>query len=404
MVLAIRVACRRRTVRLVAAHLEIDRDFHDDNSDPGIQEILDSLGLAQHQISSPPIEYAADVDQDFASWLHGVPWKARRRRRIVKIGAGGIPRTTQQSPAGESPTRARKHPMNRTNRRTLLRTAGAAMVAAGLRGQAQIASAADGPKSPWKRAFMLGGLSEGSPLPVFQLLKDAGFDGVELISPNKLALDEVQDARDKTGLVIHGVSGSRHWRDTLSDPDPDVVARGMEAIRQEFADCKAYGGTTVLVVPAVVNKKVNYREAYERSHQNIQKLIPDAEKYGIKIAIEEVWNKFLLSPVEFARYIDEFASPWVGAYFDVGNIVEYGYPEQWIRELGKRILKVHIKEYAKPNRFSYGLGEGEIDWNAVRAALIEIGYKGWITAEVGLGDLEAMKDVVRRMNKLLLLS
>ena len=101
----------------------------------------------------------------------------------------------------------------------------------------------------------------------------------------------------------------------------------MAAIRQEFEDCKAYGGTTVLVVPAVVNKKVGYRDAYKRSQENIRKLIPDAEKHGVKIAIEEVWNKFLLSPIEFARYIDEFESPWVGAYFDVGNVVEFAYPE-----------------------------------------------------------------------------
>ena len=97
----------------------------------------------------------------------------------------------------------------------------------------------------------------------------------------------------------------------------------MAAIRQEFADCKAYGGTTVLVVPAVVNRKVGYRDAYKRSQENIRKLIPDADQHGVKIAIEEVWNKFLLSPLEFARYIDEFESPWVGAYFDVGNVVEY---------------------------------------------------------------------------------
>ncbi len=170
-------------------------------------------------------------------------------------------------------------------------------------------------------------------------------------------------ARDRTGLVIHGVSGSRHWQDTLSDPDPRVVDRGIAAIRQELEDCRAYGGTTVLVVPAVVNRQVGYRAAYERSQANIRKLIPDAEKHGIKIAIEEVWNRFLLSPLEFARYIDEFQSPWVGAYFDVGNVVEYGYPEEWIRELGRRILKIHIKEYAKSKRFSYKLGEGnEIDW------------------------------------------
>jgi hexulose-6-phosphate isomerase len=228
---------------------------------------------------------------------------------------------------------------------------------------------------------------------------------VELISPNQLDLRDVLSAREKTRIVVHGVSGARHWREPLSDPDPRIVASGMAAIRQEFADCKAYGGTTVLVVPAVVNKRVSYKEAYKRSQENIRKLIPDAESHGIKIAIEEVWNKFLLSPLEFARYIDEFESPWVGAYFDVGNVVEYGYPEEWIRELGKRILKVHIKEYAKDKRFSYRLGEGrEIDWSAVRRALSDVGYQGWITAEVPYGSLEAMKDVVRRMNELLQLS
>ena len=295
--------------------------------------------------------------------------------------------------------------MKAVERRTFLRMTGAAVTAAALADQAAGSAAGQTSKNTWKKAFMLGGLSKGSPLAAFQLLKDAGFEGVELISPNELDLHEVLDARDKTGLIIHGVSGSRHWRDPLSDPDPKVVARGMAAIRQEFADCKAYGGTTVLVVPAVVNKKVGYRDAYKRSFENIRELIPDAESHGIKIAIEEVWNKFLLSPLEFARYIDEFESPWVGAYFDVGNVVEFGYPEEWIRELGKRILKVHIKEYAKDKRFNYRLGEGrEIDWPAVRGALRDAGYNGWVTAEVAYGDLEAMKDVVRRMDELLQLA
>src|SRR3954451_12648277 len=284
------------------------------------------------------------------------------------------------------------------DRRTFLKTTGAAL--AGV--TAATASRADEPGSgKRKRAFMLGGLTKGPVLPTFKLLKEAGFEGVELISPNQLDQAEVIAARDKTGLLIHGVSGGKHWQEPLSDPDPKVVERGLNAIRQEFLDCKAYGGTTVLVVPAVVNKKVSYRDAYVRSQENIRKLLPYAEQAGVKIAIEEVWNKFLLSPVEFARYIDEFNSPFVGAYFDVGNVVEYGYPEEWIRELGKRILKIHIKEYAKPKRFDYKLGEGEIDWPAVRQALVEAGYNGWITAEVGFGDLTAMKDVVRRMNQVL---
>ena len=281
------------------------------------------------------------------------------------------------------------------DRRQFLACSAAALAAPGVSG------VADDPKpSRWKKAFMLG-QTEGAILPTFEMLKEAGFEGVELISPNKLDLDEVLKARDKTGIVIHGVSGGVHWQKPLSHPDPAVVAEGLAAIRKEIEDVKAYGGDTVLVVPAVVNEKVSHREAYARSQEAIKTLIPDAEKAGVKLAIEEVWNKFLLSAPEMAQYIDDFKSPNVVAYFDVGNVVEYGYPQEWIRDLGPRIAKIHIKEYAKPKRFSYALGEGEIKWPAVVAALQEIGYKGWVTAEVGLGDLTQMKDVVNRMSRLL---
>jgi len=280
------------------------------------------------------------------------------------------------------------------NRRNFLKTSGVALATTALTSEARSALA---PNPRWKKAYMLG-TRQGPILPDFQALKSAGFEGVELVSPSKLDRAEVLRARDETGLVIHGVSGSRHWQEPLSHPDSSVVESSLAAMRQEIEDCKAYGGTTVLVVPAVVNPTVSYRDAYKRSQAAIRKLLPDAEKHGIKIAIEEVWNKFLLSPVEFARYIDEFESPWVGAYFDVGNVVEYGYPQEWIRELGKRILKIHIKEYKKDKRFNYLLGEGEIDWPAVRQALIDVGYEGWITAEVPKRDLA---DVVKRMDKVL---
>ena len=290
--------------------------------------------------------------------------------------------------------------MTPTDRRTFLKAAGAALAATALPGGPSLG--ADDARPGWKKAFMLGAVSKGPVLGHFQLLKEAGFEGVELLSPNGFDRDEVLKARDSTGLIIHGISGSRHWESPLSSPDPEVVERGMAAVRQSIVDCKAYGGTTVLLVPAVVNAKVSYRDAYARSQANIRKLIPEAEAAGIKIAIEEVWNKFLLSAPEMSRYIDEFGTPSVGAYFDVGNVVEYGFPQEWIKELGKRILKVHIKEYASKGRFSYPLGEGkQIDWPAVRSALVEVGYDGWITAEVGFGDLGAMKDVVARMDKIL---
>lgn len=284
-----------------------------------------------------------------------------------------------------------------TDRRGFLQTTAGAIAAASV---ASSARAADDKPKVWKKAFMLG-VTKGPIKPHFERLREAGFDGVEMISPNQLDRDEVLKARDATGIVIHGVSGSVHWKDTLSDPDPEVVERGLKAIRQEIEDVKAYGGTTVLIVPAVVNGKVSYRQAYERSQAAIRKVLPDAEKAGITLAIEEVWNKFLLSSVELARYVDEFNSPYVKAYFDVGNVVEYGYPEEWIRELGKRIAKIHIKEYAKKNRFGYKLGEGEINWPAVKQALHDVGYDGWITAEVGYGDVAELKDVIKRMSNLL---
>ena len=284
--------------------------------------------------------------------------------------------------------------MSPIDRRAFLTAAGAALAATGL---APIGRAAE--PSKIKKAYMLG-VSEAPILPHFERLKEAGFAGVELLSPNKLDRAEVLRARDKTGLIIHGVSGSRHWQDTLSHPDSKVVERGLSAVRESIDDCAAYGGTTVLLVPAVVNREVSHRQAYERSQANVRKLLPAAEKAKIVIAIEEVWNKFLLSAPEFARYIDEFQSPWVKAYFDVGNVVEYGYPEEWIRELGPRIAKIHVKEYAKPKRFDYPLGDGkEIDWAAVRKALADVGYDGWVSAEVGYGDLEAMRDVSRRVDK-----
>jgi L-ribulose-5-phosphate 3-epimerase len=287
--------------------------------------------------------------------------------------------------------------MQPIDRRTFLKAAGAAAAGPWLAGAAR----ADDPAHRWRKAFMLG-QRKGPILPTFRMLREAGFEGVELLSPNELDRDEVLRARDETGLVIHGVSGSVHWQKPLSSPDAAAVEEGLAAIRKEILDCEAYGGTTVLVVPAVVTPEVSHRDAYKRSQEHIRKLIPMAEEHQIILAIEEVWNRFLLSAPEFARYIDEFESPWVKAYFDVGNVVEFGYPQEWIRELGDRIVKVHIKEYAKKDRFNYKLGEGnEIDWPAIRQAFVDVGYHGWITAEVPMGDAANLADVVRRMDEIL---
>ena len=253
---------------------------------------------------------------------------------------------------------------------------------------------------------MEAGLSIGEK---FQLIKDAGFHGLEMDSPSDLDRGKVIEARDKVGLVIPGVIDSVHWRKTLSDPDPAVRAAGVVGLKTSLSDAQAYGSTTVLLVPAVVRKEVSYDDAYHRSQAEIRKVLPYAEKVGVKIAIENFWNNFLLSPLEAARYIDEFDSPWIGFYFDIGNVVNYGWPEQWIRILGRRILKFDIKDYSLELRdregpragFRAALGEGSVDWDTVRTAIREIGYQGWGSAEVRGGDRERIQEISERMNRIL---
>src|SRR5205814_8309235 len=154
------------------------------------------------------------------------------------------------------------------------------------------------------------------------------------------------------------VCGQHHWAKPLSAPNPKAREEGLEALKQTLRDAKRYGATSVLLVPAVVNKQVAYADAYTRSQAEIRKAIPVAEESGVKIAIENVWNKFLLSPLEAARYVDEFNSPAVGWHFDIGNVLALGWPEQWIPVLGNRIQKLHIKEYSKTKQQNEGAHKG----------------------------------------------
>ena len=266
------------------------------------------------------------------------------------------------------------------------------------------------PKRNWKKGFYGGwGSKNATILENFKILKDAGFDGLEINAPSGKE-EEYKAAFAETGLLCEGVVDAVHWNTTLSDPDPTRRATAVEMLKKALRECKLHGGTSVLLVPAVVNKGVSYDDAYKRSQEEIRKAIPVAEETGVKIAIENVWNSFLLSPLEAARYIDEFNSPMVGWHFDIGNVINFGWPEQWIRILGKRIVKLHIKEYSKKKRDTNGPGagfgvlllEGDNDWPAIMKALDDVGYAGgWATAEVGGGDLEKMKDVSARLDRIL---
>ncbi len=299
--------------------------------------------------------------------------------------------------------------MRNLDRRTFLGTS--ALSAAGFflpHATRGMAASTPQSKSPIRKAIKIGMAPRNLPLVErFQLIKDCGFEGVDMDSPNDYGLDEVLEAKERSGLIIHGCVCSTHWGSPLSHPNPSTRAKTIEGMEIALDDCKAYGGTTVLLVPAVVSEEIGYDQAYERSQEEIRKLLPKAAELGLTIAFENVWNNFLLSPLEFAQYIDEFESEHIGAYFDIGNVVRYGWPEQWIRVLGDRIVKLDVKEYSREIQRNEGvwkgfrvpLGEGSVDWPAVTAALKEIGYEGWATAEVAGGDAKYLTDLSGRMDR-----
>lgn len=271
-----------------------------------------------------------------------------------------------------------------------------------------VSPAASG-SSAMKKAVKIEMVKEGGTLEEkFRLLRTLGYDGVELPSPNAWSVEEVVAASKASGLPVHGVVCSEHWKSPLNDSNPEVRAKCVAAIREAIADAKAYGASSVLVVPAVVGKDRPYDEAWRLSRVELLKVIPDAEAAGIDIAFENVWNNFLLSPREAAAYVDSFESDRVGWYLDVGNLVAYGWPEQWIRVLGPRVMKVDVKEYSRTKLDQEGrwagfdvlLLEGDCDWPAVMTALREIGFDGWMTAEIGGGDRAWLTDVATRMDRI----
>jgi hexulose-6-phosphate isomerase len=244
----------------------------------------------------------------------------------------------------------------------------------------------------------------------FALARASGFEAVEMqtITKDEDAA-EIRDAAKTAGLRIHSVMNSDHWRLPLSSSDPAVVSGSVKGMETSMKNAALWGADAVLLVPAVVDAQTSYQDAWTRSQRVIrERLLPMAQDMKITIAVEEVWNKFLLSPIEFARYVDDFASPWVKAYFDVGNVVFYGFPQDWIRTLGSRIVRMHLKDFHLDRRsgtFTWtNIGEGDIDWPAVRRAMADVKYAGYVTTELSgaTGDPATyLKDVSARVDRFL---
>ena len=292
--------------------------------------------------------------------------------------------------------------MSTTTRRAFLETAAAASALAALRPHP--AAAAGG----IKKAVLLSMLpKELAYAERFKLALDVGFEGIEIGTITDPAeAQAIKDASTKTGLVIHSVMNAEHWRSPLSSGDPAVVAKSVAGMETSLRNAKLWGAGVVLLVPAVVNPETGYQDAWARSQKVIrERILPLATELEVVIGIEEVWNKFLLSPLELNKYVDELESPWVKAYVDVGNMVFYGYPQDWIRTVGKRIARVHLKDFQldRPNGKFYwkNLGEGDIDWPEVRKALADVGYEAWATVEIQGGDAAYLKDVVARFDRFL---
>ncbi len=257
-----------------------------------------------------------------------------------------------------------------------------------------------------KKAIIYGMLPDDLPMPDrFKLAKDVGFEGVEIAPVAEAEAEAMRKAAEAAGIPIHSVIYGG-WKAPMSSADPEVIKQGQADIEAALRCAKTVGAEDVLLVPAVVNAGTGYADAYKRSQANIKKVLPVAAELKVHLDIEEVWNNFLLSPLEFGKYIDEFGSPWVQAYFDVGNVVRFGWPQDWIRTLGKRIRKVHVKDFKGGPGLGTGgewvnLGDGSIDWPEVKKALGEIGYSGYITTELRGGDEAYLRDLAARLDRVL---
>jgi L-ribulose-5-phosphate 3-epimerase len=291
------------------------------------------------------------------------------------------------------------------NRRSFLKVTSTAAAAAAFIPAAQAAT-----KRNLRKAIMYSTIGvKGSVLEKFKAMKEAGFEGVEPMGA--MNRDEVIAALKETGLKAASVCDHIHWVKPLSAPDEATRKLGLDGLIHSLHDAKAYGATSVLLVPGVARNGVSYQECFDRSIVEIRKAIPVAKELGVKIAIENVGNDFINTPEQAVEYLDAINSEWVAWHFDIGNVGRRGpAAEKWINVLGKRIVRIHVKDYsAKPpepgtkGNVRPKLLDGDTNWSAVMAALDKAGYRGWgISEQPGnqAADVASARDLAQRMDRI----
>ena len=227
------------------------------------------------------------------------------------------------------------------------------------------------------------------------IAKAVGYDGIELTldADGPTGMDatpedwaKIRKYADDLGLELPSVATALHWQSPITSNDEEVREKAIAIVEKELEMAAALGADSILVVPGMVSggkNGIRYDDAYDRALSAIKRLAPKAEELKVKIGLENVWNNFLLSPIEMRDFIDKVGSPYVGAYLDVGNLIAYAFPEQWVRILGKRIVKVHFKDFRKAGSAWVDIMAGDVDWPEVMTALGEVGYDDWVTAEMG---------------------
>lgn len=288
-------------------------------------------------------------------------------------------------------------------RRSMLQGTAAMLATTPLWGQAEPSLSLKGRLFKTLKIGMVG--VKGSLEDKFQAAKDAGFAGIELNAPG-IDVAATRKAIDATGLPVDGTVCSSHWQIRHTSADAATRATALDHLTQALRQTRAVGGHTVLLVVGRGDDGTE-KEIWERSIENISKAIPLAAELGVAIAIENVWNQFLYdhdggpdqTAEKFVQYVDQLNSPWVGMQFDIGNHWKYGSTGDWIRALGRRVIKLDAKGFSRKQDKFTKIGEGDLDWDDVCKALLEINFSGWCAAEVGGGGPERLREISQNMDR-----